>query len=116
MSDCLSLLDQALDMGKQELESLAEGRDEAILETASERCRLIEQAFESRGKADVDLFLGKLKQLKNMQGRLITEARRLHETLARDLAHAKQENKRLTGYKNSRTPAPVYSRFVSKQG
>jgi len=116
MSDCLSLLDQALDMGQQELESLAAGREKESLETAAERCRLIEQAFEAREKADVDVFLGKLKQIKNMQGRLITEARRLHEALAKNLAHAKQENKRLTGYKNSRSPAPAYSRFVSKQG
>jgi hypothetical protein len=116
MSDSLSLLDEALDIGYEELEHLRRGREDEAGQAARRRGELMEIAWERREGMDVDAMLDKLEQLKSLQGALTSEAKKLHEVLRRDLAKAKQENRRIFAYNGSRKSAPRFSRFISKQG
>jgi len=118
MSECLNLLEQALDLGRQELEFLASGKVEETEEAAHERGNLMELAWQAkeREQIDVDELLDKLRQLKNMQGQLTREARSLYKSLESDLARARKEHGRLTGYRQATQVMPTSSRFVSKRG
>ncbi len=118
MADCLSLLEQALDLGERERDYIAAGRVAETQETALLRGKLIEQAWAERDEAcvDVDVLLDKLRRLRNLQGQLSSEAKRLHANLEKDLAKAKKETRRLDGYKGAATFRPNHNRFVSKRG
>lgn len=116
MSESLKLLDQALELGQRELESLAAGDVHATHDLARQRGELVAEAWKRNQEMEVEMLLDKLKQLKVLQGQLTVKAKNLHETLKQDLAKAKQENKRLSGYHNTVKQKPLYSRFVSKQG
>lgn len=116
MNDCLSLLDEALELGHQELALLAQGDVEVCHETAKMRGELMDQAWQNRDGVDVDLLLGKLKRLKELQGQMTADARRLRDDLRRDLARVRQEGRRLTGYASATKVMPLASRFVSKKG
>lgn len=116
MSESLKLLDRALELGLKEMESLDAGDVHATHHLARRRGELVAEAWKHNQDMDVQLLMDKLKQLKVLQGQLTVKAKRLHETLQQDLAKAKQENKRLSGYHNTVKSKPLYSRFVSKQG
>lgn len=116
MADSLTLLDQALDIGQEELEHLRQGQDSEADKAAHRRGELIELAWERRDGSDTETLLEKLEQLRNLQGALTTEAKKLHEILRQDLAKAKIENKRIFAYNGSRKSIPRFSRFVSKHG
>ena len=116
MSESLKLLDKALELGHRELESLNAGDVHVTHDLARQRGELVAEAWKHNQEMDVELLMDKLKQLKVLQGQLTVEAKRLHETLKNDLAKAKQENKRISGYHNTVKAKPLYSRFVSKQG
>jgi hypothetical protein len=115
MADSLSLLDEALDIGREELEHLRRGRDDEAGKAARRRGELMELAWERRDEVDVDNLLQKLEQLRELQGSLTEEARKLHEILRRDLAQAKKENRRISAYNDSRKNIPRFSRFLSRQ-
>lgn len=118
MSECLNLLDQALDMGQRELEYLAAGMVEETEAAATERGELMERAWLAKESepVDVDDLMAKLRRLKILQGQLTREARGLHKSLEEDLARAKKERGRLTGYGRATKITPTSSRFISKRG
>lgn len=115
MADSMTFLEEALEVGREELEHLINGRDEEAQSAAHRRGELMDRAWRNRQDADLQALLLKLKELQSQQGRLTGEARKLHETLRRDLAKAKQENKRLAAYHGSVRPPAVASRFLSKR-
>jgi hypothetical protein len=114
MADTLSLLDQALDLGAEELELLALGQVGAAEQKAQARSQLMARAWEVKGQDRMDELKDKLEQLQSLQGRLTTEARRLHASIKEELKRTKQESARQTGYGKAAKAAPRYSRFVSK--
>ncbi|THB71887.1 MAG: hypothetical protein D6E12_00490 [Desulfovibrio sp.] len=116
MADTLTLLDEALDLGNQELELLASGMVEEAGEKARERSVLMAEAWDRRDPDKLLELRDKLIRLKTLQGRLTNEAKELHETVRQDLARAKQEGARLAGYGKSVKKVTGYSSFVSKQG
>ncbi|WP_461211429.1 hypothetical protein [Desulfocurvus sp. DL9XJH121] len=119
MSECLSLLDQALDLGERELEFLDAGDVDSLDTTVKERRRLIEEADRLRGEesVDVDLLVEKLHKLRSMQSALTTKARSLHETLTDDLSRIRREGRRLAGYGKASKITPLFGRrFMSKKG
>jgi hypothetical protein len=116
MSDALTLLDEALELGRQELCLLAEGDVEAVWEASRNRNELLDQAWRDRDGVDVDQLLGKLKRLKELQGQMTSDAKRLRDDLRADLARVRQEGKRFSGYATASKVTPLASRFVSKKG
>jgi hypothetical protein len=118
MSECLQLLDKALDLGQRELELLSAGMVEQTEETAHQRGAILERAWQAKEReaVDVDALMGKLRQLKSLQGQLTREARSLHKSLEEDLARSRKERGRLSGYRQATRIVPTASRFVSKRG
>ncbi len=118
MSECLNLLEQALDLGRRELEFLAAGKVEETEETAQQRGGLLERAWiaKEHEQVDVDELLDKLRQLRGLQGQLSREARNLHKSLETDLARVRKEHGRISGYRQATQLVPTASRFVSKRG
>jgi hypothetical protein len=119
MPECLSLLDQALDLGEQEMEFLEAGDVDGLSDAATERRRLIEEAERLRGteRVDVDLLVEKLQKLRSMLSSLTARARTLHETLTDDLSRIRREGRRLAGYGKASKITPLFGRcHLSKKG
>jgi glutamyl-tRNA reductase len=116
MSDCLSLLDQALELGKRELTLLTNEEVDDLEEMAKERRRLISKAMENHEDVSLHELYDKLQQLQSLQGRLTTEAQRLHESVKRELQRTKQETTRHAGYGKALKTPPLFNRFLSKRG
>lgn len=118
MPDTLSLLDQALEMGRKELGFLIDGDVEEATRLAHDRGQLTAEAMADGGKgANLDQALEKLTQLQGLQGQITQEARRLHAALKKDLLRVRRENKRFTAYKEGSGMTPRFSnRFISRQG
>ncbi|MHC1751254.1 hypothetical protein [Humidesulfovibrio sp.] len=122
MHSALTLLDKALELGRQELahlaagdvdkaEALAFGRDSILNEA------LTEENLSAPAPKSVDELLSRLTQLKDLQARIIDEAGRLHRTLGDQVRRADQEQKRHAGYGRNTRPTPrIQSRFISQNG
>lgn len=115
MSDALALLDEALELGRKELSLLAEGDVDAVVEASRARGELMDRAWRDHEGVDVDQLLGKLKRLKELQGQMTSDAKRLRDDLRADLARVRQEGKRFSGYASAAKVTPLASRFVSKK-
>jgi hypothetical protein len=116
MTDSLALLDQALTLGESELSALADGDVDSADSSAQQRSRLIAMAWEKRGSVQEDELREKLLQLQSLQGRLTSEARRLHQSLREELQRSRKESVRLSGYKRAVSVRPLHSHYISKQG
>lgn len=116
MSDKLEYLEAALVAGERELHCLLAGEIEEAEMLAKDRGRLLEMAWRSADPESIGQLRDKLLKLKNLQGQLTVEARRLHAELQSDLQRAKQENQRLSGYRTSVRPNPAVRRYLDKAG
>ncbi|MES9995666.1 hypothetical protein [Desulfovibrio aminophilus] len=116
MSDMVTLLDQAIEMGHKELGFLIAGDVFEAEQLAQDRGRLT-ASIENGKRVDLDSVLDKLTQLKALQGQITQEARRLHAALKADLQRVRLENQRFSAYKDgSRVAPPVSNRFISRHG
>lgn len=118
MSEKLRLLDQALALSEAELDYLIEGDFARAEESSAERGELIRRVLAMKDEVTTqDELVEKLKELRNMQGRLTTEAKRLHAELKDDLVRTGKEAKRFGGYQQAAgMRQPTNSRFISKRG
>ncbi|WP_320172542.1 hypothetical protein [Maridesulfovibrio sp.] len=117
MADTLKLLDQALEIGNEELRHLMAGEVDEAFEAAERRGFLTSQALEIKERVSLDQLLGKLKQLKILQGNLTVEAKKLQESLKQDINRAKKENKRFKGYGKAVRGTPlIQNRYIHKVG
>jgi len=116
MADSLSLLDQALFLGEQELVALASGDVDTADLNSRERGRLMDEAWERREGVALDTLQEKLLKMQSLQGRLTDEARRLHANIKSELQRSRKHSTRLKGYRKAVKVTPLHSRFVSKQG
>lgn len=92
------LMEEALDMAYQELDLLQkEETDEAAL-LAEQRRLLIEQAWESRAKAQVEILQEQLMTMSKMQDILSETANFLSDKLRTEIKTVKQESARMSGY------------------
>lgn len=98
MTDSLALLDEALSLGERELGALTSGDVDTADFNASERERLLEQAWTHRDPDRLDALREKLIRLQCLQGRLTEEAKRLHAQLRTQLQDNRREVQRLRGY------------------
>lgn len=116
MSDKLEFLEAALATGERELHYLLAGEIEEAEKLAKDRGRLLEMAWRCADPESIGMLRDKLHKLKNLQGQLTVEARRLHAELQTDLQRAKQENQRLSGYRTTVRPNPAVRRYLDKAG
>lgn len=116
MSDKLEYLEAALAAGERELHCLLAGEIEEAEKLAKDRGRLLDLAWHTADPESIGQLRDKLHKLKNLQGQLTVEARRLHAELKSDLQRAKQENHRLSGYRTSVRPNPAVRRYLDKAG
>lgn len=117
MGDSAKLLDRAIEMGERELGFLASGDVDNAERLAHDRGEITNRAVAEREGVDLDVLLDKLTQLKQLQGRISSEARRLHASLQQDLKQARQETKRFSAYSGAHKPAPlIRNRFLNKEG
>lgn len=117
MAETLQLLDQALEIGHEELKYLAAGEVEDAFEAAERRGFLTTQALETKESVSLDQILDKLNRLKSLQGQLTSEAKKLHATLKDDITRVKQEGTRFKGYGKAVRGTPlIQNRYINKVG
>ncbi|MDD4952520.1 MAG: hypothetical protein PHV85_08230 [Desulfovibrionaceae bacterium] len=117
MQGSLDYLDQAIEIGHKELDSLEAGDVEQAERLARSRGGLTEKAFEIREGVSVEALLDKLTELRSLQGEITGEARRLHASLKADLLKIKREGRRHSAYYGAGAAGHLaQSRFVSKKG
>lgn len=118
MPESLQMLDRALDLGRRELEFLLSGDIDEAEKLARERGELIHAALapETAGR-DPQALRERLEALRDLQGRITSQAVRLRDETKAELLRTKQEGRRMDGYKSGvRGGTGVQSRFVSKRG
>lgn len=120
MGESARLIDQALEVGAQELNSLLAGDIDMVEKLSNERGQLMGRAFDSpvdsTNQGGMDALRDKLLQLQSLQGRLTEEARRLHESVRKQLVKTKREETRHAGYGKASKAAPMYRISMSKRG
>lgn len=116
MPDTINLLDQAIELGRKELDVLSEGDVESAEDISRNRYRVTNDAMEADDTPDLETLLEKLEKLKSLQGRITSEAKRLHAVLKNDLVRSKQENRRFSGYKSAVGSPVANNRFINRRG
>ncbi|MBU1041060.1 MAG: hypothetical protein KKF77_08185 [Proteobacteria bacterium] len=120
MNAALTLLDQAIEMGNQELAHLAAGDVDKAEELAFGRgdvmdAVLAEDTSDAPEGECLDSLLSKLLELKTLQARIIDEATRLRRSLGQEIMRAGNEQKRHQGYGRAVRPTPrIRSVYISK--
>ena len=111
-----SYLDEALDLGRMELSMLMEGNVEQAEALASDRGRLLDMAWQGRGRISQEVFLTKMEQMQAMHSQVSAEARRLHKLLKDDLLRTRRQGQGLSGYRNSLPATAREAKFVQTTG
>ncbi|MBA4356995.1 MAG: hypothetical protein Q7U56_00750 [Humidesulfovibrio sp.] len=120
MRAALTLLDQAIEMGNQELVHLTAGEVDKAEELAFGRDGVLNAALskDTLGAPDgecLDTLVAKLEELKSLQARLIDEATRLRRSISREILRTGQEQRRHQGYGQAVRPASrIRSAFISR--
>ena len=120
MHPALRLLDQAIDIGRQELAHLAAGDVDKAEALAFGRAGVVHEALAQDKLAApaaecLDTLVAKLEELKSLQSRIIDEATRLQCKIGDDIRRVSQEGKRHKGYGKLVRPWRIQSRFISRQ-
>ena len=111
-----SYLDEALDLGRMELSMLMEGNVEQAEALASDRGRLLDMAWQGRGRITQEAFLTRMEQLRSMHTQISAEARRLHKLLKDDLLRTRRQSQGFSGYRNSLPDSLQEARFLKTSG
>ena len=102
---CIDLLEQALEMGEQELEALESGQTDLASAREEERSRLTQQALELSGDVPLDILLVEFQKLCDIQKRLTTAGNELRRSWQQELTRARGESRRLAGYRQATSHA-----------
>lgn len=117
MAETLNLLDQALAIGHEELKHLEAGDVFEAEGNCEKRQQLTDRALQTKDQVSLDDMLDKLDRLRELQGQITAEARKLHSSLKNDLQKAKKQTKRLSAYAGAARGTPIYAnRYVNKTG
>ncbi|MDO5483533.1 MAG: hypothetical protein Q4F27_01360 [Desulfovibrionaceae bacterium] len=98
MSQGLSLLDQALDLARQEMTALQDGAYELAVELATQRGEMTSMAWNLLDKANTEQYRMRLMELNRYQENLASFARREHERIRLTLQSSRQQKRRMRGY------------------
>lgn len=118
MAEPLHMLDQALTLGRRELEFLVAGDLDAAEDLAFARGELINSAMDGRrASQDKQALIAKLQELQALQDRLTAQVEAMRDEARRELLKVKQEGRRMDGYRSGvGLDSGARSRFVSKRG
>lgn len=96
--DSILLMEEALDLAYQELDLLQKEETEEAATLAEQRRLLIEKAWESRAKVQVEILQEQLMTMSKMQELLTETASFLSDKLRTEIKAVKQESNRMAGY------------------
>lgn len=117
MANSLTLLDEALRIGEQELEALKNGDMDVADEAAVERERLISEAWAIRTGDIENELRQKLLKMQHVQLLLTDELKKLHASLKSQLLASKKKSSVYRGYQKSVVfPGASVSNCLDRQG
>lgn len=99
MTERRQLLDEALSMGRAELQHLVAGEVMEAEKLAMARSRKAQQAVHGIDQTTLDELADQLMELGSLQEELTSEARKLQETVKQELINLKKQSRRFSGYK-----------------
>ena len=110
-------LDEALLIGRRELDFLIAGDVFAAEKLAHSRELILEEAVKGLSRENLESLADKLVDMKSLHDEITGEAKKLHKTLKQDLTSMKQQNRRIAGYSygSGNMPRLAKERFVSKK-
>ncbi len=96
-----TLLDEAIEIGKQELRAINANDEVKAAQLAEKRSALIQAAWEQRHDCDPKVYKAKLLQLQSMQKFLTNVVQEQKNTSGKNVVRARKETKRMDGYKKA---------------
>ncbi|MDL2271781.1 hypothetical protein LJC23_01970 [Desulfovibrio sp. OttesenSCG-928-I05] len=110
MHDSLRLLDDALEIARQELRALDAEDEERLHELCEQRMTLMDQAWARRDGCDPQLLAKALTAIQNVQRSLSLLAGSRSQELSDLLKDSRQESLRINGYRRATTQGgdPLY--------
>jgi hypothetical protein len=112
------MLDEAITIGRRELDSLLAGDVYEAERMAHSREQLLDEAVRGLSGDSLELLADKLVEMKSLHDRITGEAKKLRQTLKQDLTSMKRQNRRISGYSfgAGNMPRLAKERFVNKKG
>ena len=98
MFDVMQLLDTAMRLSDREMEALRRGEYEETERLAFERGMLVREAVSAPVPVDTAGYRARLEALRDMQVRLMDEARRRRDDIGESLRNARCQRRRMGGY------------------
>jgi hypothetical protein len=112
------MLDEAITLGRKELDSLVAGDVFEAEKLARSREQLLDEAVRGLSGDNLKLLADKLVEMKSLHDEITGEARRLKQSLKQDLTSMKRQNRRISGYSfgAGNMPRLAKERFLNKKG
>ena len=101
MAQGLNLLDQALDLARQEMNALEDGAYDQAVILAEKRNEVTSMAWYMLGDNRAEEYRGHLVELARVQEHLTDLATRAQDALRQDLQRSRLERQRMNGYQQS---------------
>lgn len=98
MSQGIALLDEALNLARQEKNALEAGAYDQAIELAEKRGKITGMAWDFANMSDNGQYRGKLLELSGLQAQLTEIATRAKEVVRQKLGRSKVEKRRMRGY------------------
>lgn len=98
MSDALTLLDEALDLARQEKDALETGAYEEAIDLAEKRNEITGMAWNVAQPDEMQSYQERLQELSGMQNTLTQIAIRARSAIRERLNRSRKEKKRIQGY------------------
>lgn len=92
------ILDEALELARQEKKALEDGEYDSAIEMAAKRVQLTGMACNMMEKAEQEPFRLRLAELSKIQKQLIEAAARARDAVRQSMNRSRQEKKRMAGY------------------
>lgn len=112
------MLDEAITIGRRELDSLVAGDVFEAEKLAHSREQLMNDAVRDLSGDNLTQLADKLVEMKSLHDRITGEAKKLKQSLKQDLTSMKRQNRRLSGYSfgAGNMPRLAKERFINKKG
>jgi hypothetical protein len=112
------MLDEAITIGRRELDFLVAGDVFEAEKLAHSRERLLDEAMSGLSGDNLKRLADKLVEMKSLHDEITGEAKRLKQSLKQDLTSMKRQNRRISGYSfgAGNMPRLAKERFLNKKG
>ena len=112
------MLDEAITIGRRELDFLMAGDVYEAERLAHSREQLLDEAVNGLSGDNLKVLADKLVEMKSLHDRITGEAKKLKQSLKQDLTSMKRQNQRISGYSfgAGNMPRLAKERFINKKG